>query len=154
MATDGGVAAEAEDAPLLKNLSVTVLTPHGGSQPEDIEDVDINATIAELCSDFEDRLEDEEVFAEDIECIYVNNPGDFNGSGDPIRRDDFTDTTLADVGFEDGCTLDVVTAQVGWRSIRSRCGQYTVQSCEYITVGLAYSSPRRGAVVATTATTA
>jgi hypothetical protein len=103
------------EAPSFQTLRVVVsydVERGANADPEDVENVDINAPLVEVIAEIEEQLGSDEVFAEDIASIQVYDESRRrSGLSLTAARDEFADTSLAEMGFEDGMSLGIATFQ-------------------------------------------
>lgn len=107
------------DAPEFHTLNVMVFSSdHGDNEDTDeVENVDVNAPLSEVIAEIEEQLGADEVYAEDIETIHFSNGSGAGGGlglgrnrwSSSTSRDEFADTSLVELGWEEGTTLGIAT---------------------------------------------
>ena len=105
--------AAAREPPLFQTVRVTKFDiDRGAMEPEEVEDVDVNAPLVEVIAAIEEQLGTDELCAEDIEEIHLSNDNAVGGRNRWLfkaTRDEFVDTSLAEMGLEDGMGLGIAT---------------------------------------------
>ena len=110
-------AAEAREPPLFKNIRVVMFDiERGTTEPTELEDVDIHAPLLEVIAQIEegDEMVDAGLYADDIKEVHTRNDSEKGGRGqwlDNADAEEFAETSLSDLGYEDGCSVGIATVQ-------------------------------------------
>jgi hypothetical protein len=108
------------EAPVFQTLRVVVYDVERGSSAdsEDVENIDINAPLTEVIAEIEEQLGSDELFAEDIKSITIYNDSERSTPRLTAARDEFVDTSLAELGLNDGMSVGITTFQYAQQMTR------------------------------------
>ena len=108
------------EPPVFQTLRVVVYDVERGSSAdsEDVENIDINAPLTEVIAEIEEQLGSDELFAEDIKSITIYNDSERSTPRLTAARDEFVDTSLAELGLTDGMSVGITTFQYAQQMTR------------------------------------